>query len=36
MARRLEGKHFLMRNSAADRLTALAAFQTGKIVFKFA
>jgi hypothetical protein len=26
----------LIRNSAADRITALAAFLTGKIMFKFA
>src|SRR5580693_4502326 len=31
-----EGKHFLIRNSAADRMTALAAFLTGKIVFEIA
>jgi hypothetical protein len=32
----LEGKHFLMRNSAAGGMPALAAFLTGKIVFKLA
>jgi hypothetical protein len=35
-ARRHEGENSLMRNSAADRTTALAAFLTGKIVFETA
>jgi hypothetical protein len=32
----LEGRHFLMRNSATDGMPALAAFLTGETVFEFA